>query len=290
MGRVFSEEQIKNGEIPTPADFEQAVRHFRSSVEEGIASGSLDGAVVFGSVAIGAATIRSDLDAMIVPIDHSPEALQALKRVHGDVDDYARYVPVNTSLHHRNRLASGNHEIDRFFGSHLTGPQRIVIGSDPAEYMQFNTLPARDILLAYVCHKMRGISRLTVTFNNEEYFKGLQRLLELPLAIGRKALMVIDEIEGTSVATTDSANKHVVTERVLTLFEEMGVEGTAKKILDYDSYYNDELEEVIRTRHLDGYTHFLEELDELALEASPWLDELHEAIDGRVSDRSLVKS
>jgi len=282
MGRVFSEEQIRRGDIPAPEDFERATRHFRSSVEEGIAAGSLDGAVIFGSVAIGAATIRSDLDAMIVPVDHSPEALHALKRVHAEIDDYACDVPVNTSLHHRNRLASGSHEIDRFFGSHLTGPQRIVIGNDPAEYMQFNTLPARDILLAYVHHKMRSTSQLVVTYESAEYFKGLQRLLELPLAVGRKALMAIDEIEGTSAATTDSANKHVVAERSLALFAEMGVEGTAKKILDYDTYYNEELKEVLQTLNLDGYTHFLEELDELALEVSPWLDAVHDAISRRI--------
>jgi predicted nucleotidyltransferase len=277
MGRVFSEYQIKNNKVPNLSDFDDATKYFKSSVEEEIEAGTIDGAVIFGSVAIGAASIRSDFDCMIVPYEHSPESFGAIERIKGAVYDYAHEVPVNTILHHRTRLASGRHEIDRYFGAHLTGRHRIVIGNDPADYIRFGEASASEILLAYIAHKMRGVSQLSAAFTTEEHNKHLQRLLELPLAIGRKALMAIDEVEGTHNATEDSANKGLVTARSLALFEELGVSETAEKIMEYDGYYNEELEEVMITKRMYRYESFLEELVELAPEASRWLDALYMA-------------
>lgn len=285
MGRVFLERQIENGEVPTLEDFNYAAQYFRSSVEQEIEAGTVDGAVIFGSVAIGAATIRSDLDCMIVPVDHSAEAFDAIARIRGAVFNYAHRVPVNSSLHHRTRLASGNHEIDRFFGSHLTGEQRVVIGNDPADYMRFRDTPAEDILLGYIAHKMRGVAQLPITYTPEEHAKAMQRILELPLAVGRKALRAIDEIEGSTTATTDSANKSLVAERSLALFSELGVDGAARRILEFNGYYDEELEWAMSTKRTHGYAKFFEELDALTPEASQWLDALYVSVQGRLALR-----
>jgi hypothetical protein len=283
MGRVFTEQEVRDRRVPEAGDFAVAVKAFKESVNEGIETGLLDGAAVFGSVAVNLATIRSDFDCLIVPVDHSPEALIAARGVVANVFDYSMNVPIGASLHHRERLASGEHELDRFFGAHLTGPNRIVVGNDPGEYMKFGDAPARDIILSYIRHKKRGIGQLIASPGGSEDYKGFQRLLELPVAIGRKALMVIDEVEGSRQGTTNSADKKLVLERALALFEELGANEVARLILQHDKWYDEELAEALESGMPErGYSGFLEELDGLALKASPWLDELDTALQRRL--------
>lgn len=122
-----------------------------------------------------------------------------------------------------------------------------------------------------------------LALGDSEYFSGLQRLLELPNAIGRKALRVLDEIEGTQQATTNSANKELVSNKSLALFKELGVYDGAYEILHQNTEYGVRL-----ALAMDGdlsplqYNQFLEELDELAVRANTWLDDVDHALQTRL--------
>ena len=194
MGRVFSLEQVHHqaDHIPTPNDFRAAIHLFEQASHEEIEQGTISGTVIFGSVAIGAYNVQSDFDCMIVPFDHSQASQAARQRIKSGSNPSGR-LDVSDVFHSRERLASGAHEIDRFFGLHLTGPSRLVFGEDPAEYMSYPEYGAETHLLSYIRHKKRSILG-----DGEHYYKRLQRTLELPLAVGRKALHAMQELRGKS--------------------------------------------------------------------------------------------
>lgn len=286
MGKVFSTTDVEREWIPSESEFKWGVEAFRESIEAGVASGLIDGGVVYGSVAIGVTNLRSDFDCMIVPVDHSDDAIDAAYDVVADISSATNlHVPIGASIHHKARLATGAHEIDRFFGVHLTGSHRIVAGNDPAEYIRFSDTPANLILMSYLRHKKRTINTVLTSHDEPEYLNAAQRMLELPLAIGRKALLVIDEIEGTHMAVENSADKPAVSKSALLLYEELGVAETALELRQLDSVYTTILERTITGEvSLSRYDQFISNLAKTARKASRWLDELDVALQHRLGD------
>ncbi len=279
MGRVFSIEQIHNQaeSIPTPEDFDYAIDHFKQAVGDEIEAENIDGALIYGSVAIKAYTLRSDLDCLIVPYDHSLPSLAAISRILKASNPTGR-IEMSAIIHPRSRLSSGAHEIDRYFGNHLSGSARLVYGEDPAEYIRFPDYGSETHLLAYIRHKKRSVAT-AVTSEGPDMYKGLQRILELPLAIGRKALRVLDEMNGTQAATSDSANKSVIVPASLELFDSFGLEDVPGTIIKLDRKYSEVLKGTIEGSITElEYTALIDEIQSQGGKVSEWLDEFDDAL------------
>lgn len=275
MGKVFSFEQIEKGSdaIPSSKDFEGAISNFEEAANLEIAQGNLSGAVLYGSVAIRAYSLRSDFDCLVIPFDHSTESVSAINRVVSAASPDNK-IDVSAITHPKARLASGMHEIDRYFGDHLTGNSRLVFGEDPSSYIQFPDYGAYVHLISYIRHKKRSVST-SFTTDGEDYYKGLQRILELPLAVGRKTLRAIDEIETTHFATSDSANKEKITPASIQLFDKLGVSDVPQSIIELNAEYNRILEGALSGRVTQAeYDAMLYTIAETGIDASNWLDEL----------------
>ncbi len=279
MGKVYSPEQVRDSEntIPSTADFEYAVDSFSRAVQAEIDDGNVSGAIIYGSVAIKSYTIRSDFDCMIVPPDHSRRSLDAITRVL-EASNPSRRIDMSAIVHPRPRLERGAHEIDRYFGDHLSGSSRIVYGEDPASYIRFPDYGAFTHLISYVRHKKRSVA---TGFMQEgaDYYKGLQRILELPLAIGRKALLVLDELSDTQLATADSANKSRIIPASLDLFDSFGLGDTPRAVIQLDRIYSDTLRNTLEGSV--SYREYNEVLTEIGVHgeyASRWLDSFDEAL------------
>jgi hypothetical protein len=279
MGRVFSTEQVHGYEdnIPSLDDFEYAIDHFEQTVNDEIEAENVDGALIYGSVAIKAYNLRSDFDCLIVPYDHSPQSLDAIARILKASNPEGR-IDMSAIVHPRSRLSSGAHEIDQYFGSHLTGPARLVYGEDPAEYIHFANYGPATHLLSYIRHKKRSVGT-GFTSEGPDHYKSLQRILELPLAIGRKTLRVLDELNGTQTATADSANKKRIVPASLELFDSLGLDGLPRSILELDYEYTEALGGAIEGTVSDSdYSELLREIQARGGKASEWLDELDDAL------------
>lgn len=279
MGRVFSLEEVRSsaGSIPLAHHFERAKTDFEYTVLEEIKAGTIVSAELFGSVAINAYNLTSDFDCVIVPRNYSPTSHAAVDRILTATNQAGR-IEVNPITHTKQRLASGNHEIDRFFGEHLTGSSRIVYGEDLATYIRYSAHDAHTLLAMYIEHKMRSIAP-GMTPNSPKHFEALQRTLELPLAIGRKALHALDEVNGTSCATSDSANRAAITPLVIELFTHHDVEKTPQSLLELGKEYKQCLVDVLDgTASETDYLHILAEIRARSAEANSWLDQVHEIL------------
>jgi hypothetical protein len=274
MGRVFSFEQAISGEcIPSSNDFETAINRFGETANQEIEAERISGAVIYGSVAIRAYNLRSDLDCMIVPFDHSSDSMAAIARIVNSANPSGR-IEMSAIVHPRSRLESGMHEIDRYFGDHLSSASRLVHGSDPSQYITYPDYGASTHLLAYLRHKKRSVSTGFVA-QNDDILKGLQRILELPLAVGRKTLRALDDINGSHFAISDSANKTKITPASISLFESLGIGDTPRKILELDKEYSEILQRVMNGDvEKREYELFLQEIQRRGGEASEWLDRL----------------
>jgi hypothetical protein len=273
MGRVFSFEQVKGGEVPERSDFKQSLDRFRIATGDEIEKGTISGAVVFGSVALGSYSIRSDFDCMIVPYDHSRSSIEAIRRISHNTNPTGR-IEFNPIIHSQARLELGNHEIDSFFGEHLTGEGRIVVGRDPSEYLHFADRDAAEVLHNYIRHKKRSVAR-AFSINESERYKGLQRVLELPLAIGRKAIRAIVSTQGEDVLRFNTAEKAKVLDKALLLFQSIRLDETPRRIFALDKAYSQVLAEAVRSKvSVAQYQDIIGLVEDMAIDASNWLDDI----------------
>jgi len=222
MGRIIPYKDIESGNIPTSQDFQSAVDVFRDFSEDNIEQGNFDGSFIFGSVASGTPGIRSDFDSVVVFRTGEKHEYQAAQDMSQTIKKETGYrIPIEVMVRTRESMADGRHDFDRFFGQHLTSPHRIVHGIDVAEYITYpgQEISAKDILAGYLFHKKR---RLSVSYISNEPLSlrdnGIQRMLELPIALGRKTLQAMDEHHLADPAPENSADKRLIIDRSRDLF------------------------------------------------------------------------
>lgn len=288
MGRVFSYKQTQEASryIPSAEDFTTAIDKFAHATNREVSEGNISGAIVYGSVAIGAYTMRSDFDCLIVPHDHTPDSVAAINRIITSAAGNGK-IDMSTIIHPKDRLAKGAHEIDRFFGDHLTGQSRFVYGEDIKDYIRFPDYGAYTHLISYVRHKKRSVAN-AFDANNPDYYKALQRVLELPLAIGRKALRATNELDHTHSVMSDSANKSKITPAALHLFNDAKLGDVPNSILHLNADYTELLTQAINEEvNEQEYQIFLDEIALLGMKASTWLDALDEHFCEKYSKKRL---
>lgn len=282
MGRVFDAEFFYDDEpgsfIPTEDDFRDGLEFFEAAVAEEIENGLVDGAIVFGSVALGAYSIRSDLDGLVVRTDASKDSAEAVKRIVCKSDPGGR-LPIGLIAHTKDILASGRHEVDEFFGDHLSGDGRLVYGNDPAEYVRFSNNTPESTLLSYIRHKKRSVSLAFAGESIAERTKGMQRTLELPLAVGRKTIRVLETIEGQRFFTGNTADKSLLSSSVLDLYTQHGLDEVPRATLELDKRYTAVLKAALNGEAtLAEYLGVLRDIEAMANESYAWLDDFDQAI------------
>lgn len=243
MGRIFSYSEITAGQVPEPATFSRAKDLFVELANTAVENGDLDGSFIYGSVALDRANQRSDFDTFLA-ITASEENYYSVARslIQRVLDETEHKIPILPIVQSRAALQSGRHEIDRFFGQHLTSSYRSVQGVDPAEYMTFGSQPAGELLGSYLFQKKR---RMANTFTSTEPLNvsegGLQRMLELPPAIGRKTLQALTEIGFIPAAVEKSADKAAVLDKSRELFEQQGVTDGFEELISANQEYEEVL-------------------------------------------------
>jgi hypothetical protein len=113
--------------------------------------------------------------------------------------------------------------------------------------MTFDTVkPAKDILNEYLRSKLR---RLVPVFEQPDVLDitsgGLQRMLELPNAIGRKALQTLADVTGLPELQTRSVDKQQVGARALDLFSQIDTAEEYLSLCRANRDYSDLLEATI---------------------------------------------
>lgn len=273
-------------DVPDPLHFRAARDAYAESVETCLLSGSVTGSIIYGSVAIARTNRRSDFDAVLVCSDET--AMQEARGV-AEAASLASdgKVPINVTPYTRDMLASGAHEIDRYFGRHLTGGERIVQGEDPASYLQYAAVPPAIAFDEYIRNKKRrlGTAYFDTAASDAERLVGIQRMLEAPLAVGRNLAGVLDDIEGTHRATDRSANKDLMRHIAMRVFRELGVTEEAERLLTADRSYSEYVENTIAGEvSLPEYEAALRALHGQLPRALAWLNRVDRAFHARITD------
>jgi len=221
MGKVFSYGHVRQGKVPSLDDFPLATEAFLSMVEQGVSEKQFDGGFVFGSVARGTPNIRSDFDSLIALTSSSPDGYIAARGLAQRVAAITEgRIEIDPKLYPKEALSDGAHEIHQAFGLHLIGEHRLVVGNDPAAYLQMHWRHPYDILDHYIHSKTRKLSDAYVSTNPLEVAgNSLQRTLELPNSVGRKAVEVLTEA-GVIDTSLDGSDKEGVYEVMTRVFHE----------------------------------------------------------------------
>lgn len=282
MGRLFSYDEIKTGRIPTPETFNHVKCVFQESIQEGIINGTIDGGLIYGSVAVDKQSCRSDFDSIIILRNNDLEARMAGMAVSQIIrQETDNLIPIDIATRTKKALAEGWHDIDRFFGQHLASEDRIVYGNDIATYIKHhhNNISAKDILSDYLIHKSRRFDTAYRISNPLDISEGgLQRMLELPRAIGQRVLQTIIEIEHSNqqVRTVD---QRLVLKKSQEIFTEYDLDEGFNTLAEKNKEYNELLSKTIQGKiGQKAYENFILELHATLPCALNWIDQIQEKL------------
>lgn len=275
MGRLFTYEEIQTGQVPEPEEFLVAMQHFSDSLEAYIDSGAIVGAFIYGSVPVRLPTRQSDFDTfMSIPDDIG---LETAKNIVRDVNlKTGGKIPISPIVQTIDDLVHGNHEMDRFFGAHLTSGHREVYGEDPAEITHFPDYPADEIVGTYLAQKKRRLISTYISVDPLDVKEGgVQRMLELPVAVGRKALQALAETGHIPQAVEKTADKRQVIKAIRKVLRSEGLVEGFDTLLDLNMQYKDLLDTAVE----DGvkqsyYEDGLRELHDSLPTAISWIQKL----------------
>lgn len=279
MSRVIPYIDIQEGRVPRHEDFEKAKSVFGRASLEALGGGAIVSAVIFGSVARGSAGPRSDMD-VIIATANSVEGREAGRDIIQTVKAETKgRVPVNGIVKPAEYLASGDHEMDPHIGRHLLHGTRVVIGDEL--HIAFRDIPPEVTLARFLEQKIRRLETAHAGETPDEILTGtsLSRLLDLPVAVGRKSVQALGEMRGTGDLTMDSANRGRVIEQATDLFTNLGVIEGFMALQDIDAEYSKLLQDAQANRRVteDSYNEALLEIFSSIPEAIDWLHQLKNA-------------
>lgn len=222
MGKVFTPEQIVNNQIPEAGAHEAAGRFvldkffiedpfYALAEEEWGRTPHVWSGMVYGSTALQKASLRSDVDMLIrYHPDHETTSLKFINGVLRQAEE-AFNVPIEANIHPSDPLTTPTPStIDSLFIQHLIEIQ----DQDsprwsynwPLDGMlyrhpdQLTSAEIRTIALNYIAAKASQFAHSITEYRGNADIKVLQRALELPKSIGRKALIATTAAEGETTA------------------------------------------------------------------------------------------
>lgn len=321
MGKVYSPEEIKDGHIPEIGAHENAARflldelfvHEKATLtteEENQFSPlgynnyfSIPAGMVYGSVALGIANRRSDIDLLLHYHDnYATDAFQIMGKLIG-FTEAKFHTPIELNALPVSSLASPlEHTIDPLFAQHLYA---VELQRDPqwsygwpARTLHWSMVGlsdrdgVRSIATRYCGGKARQFTRALTDGNNEPIdYKNFQRALELPSAIGRKVLAATH-----TEALPDSVISGDRNTSMQMLLEKMNsISGSAyerstdtlKWLIDKDAEYSELLEQAIVSQvRIEAYAkwiqkHYTEACTHAYRLARVWVDILRADLNSR---------
>ncbi|CAN5197019.1 hypothetical protein BH09PAT3_BH09PAT3_1070 [soil metagenome] len=250
MGRVFTSEELATCRLPGPNNFAAAAQFLLTAVEasEDIAQyqPQTAGALVFGSTTTETTTVRSDLDVLIAYHDDGyprSTTLLAYREIFKNIKDIFD-VTVESTIESTADLQSGNHTIDNLFLPNLLSvPSTWSTRLNPAQITQVPCRPAMDIFRDYSIAKDRKFGK-ALTDSSDIDTKNMQRALELPVALGRKALGALAECEPLELQAEITPNmpKRAVVDCLALIKSPQNAVTPLEKLLVLDQEYTDLVE------------------------------------------------
>ena len=199
MGVIYSSAELINSAIPSKGAHMLAAESVIEKVpkiDENVMT------LVHGSVSEGRSNTRSDLDVLITynfdnPNDE-PDVVDRIKKVLGDITDRT-HVKIEANIWPADEpmVARRERMYDRLFATHLavamSNPDWCVGDIDEAimgiALHPMDELAINKVMFNYLTYKHSGVTRAPRQFdeNDPSSILALQRTLELPKALGRKA-------------------------------------------------------------------------------------------------------
>ncbi len=205
MGVVYSSREIANGAIPQNGAHLEAAQKI---IEEVPRVEGVDLTTVYGSVVDEDkhANVRSDLDCLI-DADESYKTLSQIREIIEEAEQKTHVkIEPNIWIANESFEARTQRMHDRLFSVYLANAIKNPtwsIGKQDEKIIQIaQEIPSgeqlRSVVLGYLIYKHRGITTAPLHFDDDKSIKAMQRVLELPKSLGRKAsqLCVLLEKDG----------------------------------------------------------------------------------------------
>lgn len=209
MGKIFTFDEIENGLVPNPDKFATAKIQVIDSLRQLVTTGEVVGAIVFGSVAKGSPSERSDFDLLVItpqePVNnHISEIMSA---VFNDTNVAIEPIIIPEGLARR-----GMHTIDESFAIHIKQipTETNLVGKNPSEVLVPFNLPLLKVHEQYLAQKLRRLREGMFTRSKVDRQRVLQRALEAPVNTGRRTLQALHRLGATEMTLLDDGKPYVI--------------------------------------------------------------------------------
>lgn len=243
MGQVYPYSPITRGEVPQTQDFLTAKSMVLYALEKEVERGAVYGAKVFGSVAKGTPSRRSDFDLLIITPDYPPLCYfeDILKRIRHDTN-----VRIEPQLVQQTLAKLGFHSIDSTFHAHIQGipSEGNVVGNDPLTVLRPSDKTVLQVQKDYLIEKLRKLPGGVFTDSIEDELRVLQRSLEAPINVGRRVLQVLTPDGDPSILPND--DKSTVAQVFREVYQDTPLQPNFDFLLQQDAVYTELLEDALR--------------------------------------------
>ena len=167
---------------------------------------------MFGSTTTGHANIRSDLDILVSYDAQDSWFIRHMGLVLKHLDREFN-IPVEPILYNNDKLMSGDHTIDPIFGKHLQSvdASKWGIRKNPVNTLNFKDESWADVFDRYSLHKESKFKKALLSINGKVDYKVLQRAYEIPSALGRKALALLEtDVEPQCVDPHTASKQQII--------------------------------------------------------------------------------
>jgi hypothetical protein len=211
MGKIFTFDEIAGHKVPGVLDFKAAKTLTFNALAPLISEGEVLGAMVFGSVAKGTPSPRSDFDLLIITASEQTDKL--LKPIFNDIYKHTN-VAVEPIVVTEEFARNGWHTLDESFYLHFEQipTDGNVIGENPLNIMEPFKDPLPDVHRHYLIQKIRRLTDSIHAYTEDDELKILQRALEAPVNTGRRTLQSLRYLGEISMYTPLDDNKSSVIE------------------------------------------------------------------------------
>ncbi len=287
MGRLYTPEDIEGGRIPhgDGSDHYQAAETLLDAIRALDTPDEPMSGMAFGSLVTGNASRRSDVDFLLRY--SSLAQLEDLQAVTGSIQDDFRVAVEAQTFRDGAFSRPASHDVSPLFASHLLHVQdeysRWVHGLPVEELRQFaidtregtgSTEDAKDVLtdvISYLHYKMRQFAKTSLMAHQRKVnYYTTQRALELPKALGRKALAV-HHLLGTDGPSQDVTDRAAMRDSFYGLVDNLDDDAAVEHyhFLDrLDAEYDRELERAVSRGDTEQYQRWL---------GANWLNACHAA-------------
>ena len=271
MGKIYSWERIENDGVPNVENFSVAKRMILSDLS-GLIPNEIYGAKVYGSVAKNSPSIRSDFDILVV--FNNNLGVKKLNYFVQEIDKETK-VQVEPLILSVQQASEGFHTIDSSFYTHFEGipNEGNLIGNYPLNKikpLQGNTI---DVCMDYIRQKIRRLNQGHFDTSGVELLSVLQRVLESPVALGRKVLYVLQNLGKFEMDDKDDCKKSVI-RNFNKIMVDSNIDATDfNEIVSKDKEYTEFLGETLGQKHnRSEYEQFLDVIKQETLPmAKDWI-------------------